>query len=146
MREVVDRLLARGFDPNAVEHAVERLRRVSLLDDRAFVRSFLRTEIPRRPQGRRLLAAKLRRRGVPAPLLEEMDTLLHDDPDLAERSLDTEEGRARAAVLELERRYSSREARDRARRIAGTLVRRGFDWSVVRDLVTHGDPEGPEPQ
>jgi SOS response regulatory protein OraA/RecX len=146
VREVVDRLLARGFDPNAVEHAVERLRRVSLLDDRAFVRSFLRTEIPRRPQGRRLLAAKLRRRGVPAPLLEEMDTLLHDDPDLAERSLDTEEGRARAAVLELERRYSSHEARDRARRIAGTLVRRGFDWSVVRDLVTHGDPEGPEPQ
>jgi len=65
-REVQDRLLARGFEPDAVERAIERLRRVSLLDDRAFLRSFLRTELPRRPQGKRLLVAKLRRRGVPA--------------------------------------------------------------------------------
>jgi SOS response regulatory protein OraA/RecX len=141
----VDRLLARGFEQDAVERAVERLRRVSLLDDRAFMRSFLRAELPRRPQGRRLLSAKLARRGIPAALLQEMDELLHEDPDIAERSLDTEEGRARAALAELERRHRRREASDRARRIAGALVRRGFDWSVVRDLVTHGDPEGPEP-
>ncbi len=144
-REVVDRLLERGFVQDAVEHAVERLRRVSLLDDRAFVRSFLRAEIPRRPQGRRLLALKLKRRGIPAPLIEEIDALLHEDPDLAERALDTEEGRARAAIAELERRHRRREAPDRARRIAGALVRRGFDWSIVRDLVTYGGAEGPEP-
>ena len=144
-REIVDRLLERGFIPDAVERAVERLRRVSLLDDRAFVRSFLRTEIPRRPQGRRLLIATLRRRGVPSLLLDEIDGLLRDDPDLTERDLDTEEGRARAAVTELGRRYRRREARDRARRIAGAMVRRGFDWSIVRDLVSDERTEGTEP-
>ena len=140
-REIVDRLLARGFVPDAVERAVERLRRVSLLDDRAFVRSFLRTELPRRPQGRRLLAAKLKRRGIPAPILEDVDALVHEDVDLVERGLDTEEGRARAALADLARRHRLRDAADRARRIAGALVRLGFDWSIVRDLVKHGDAE-----
>ena len=140
-REIVDRLLARGFVPDAVERAVERLRRVSLLDDRAFVRSFLRTELPRRPQGRRLLAAKLKRRGIPAPILEDVDALLHEDVDLVERGLDTEEGRARAALAGLARRHRLRDEDDRARRIAGALVRLGFDWSIVRDLVKHGGAE-----
>ena len=135
-REVQDRLLARGFERDAVERAIERLRRVSLLDDRAFLRSFVRTELPRRPQGKRLLVVKLRRRGVPALLLEELDRLLGEDPDLAERSLDTEEGRAEAALAELSKRHAKREARDRARRLQGALLRRGFDWSTVRDLVS----------
>jgi regulatory protein len=144
-REIIDRLLARGFVADAVERAVERLRRVSLLDDRAFVRSYLRTEIPRRPQGRRLLVFKLKRRGVPASLLEELDQLLADDVDLADRSLDTEEGRARAALAELERRHARREPTERARRVQGALVRRGFDWSTVRDLVTEARHESQEP-
>ncbi|HEY6221409.1 MAG TPA: RecX family transcriptional regulator, partial [Candidatus Eisenbacteria bacterium] len=125
--------------------AVERLRRVSLLDDRAFMRSFLRTEIPRRPQGRRLLAVKLKRRGIPAPLLDELDQVLAEDPDLSERSLDTEEGRARAALAQVERRHIRRDAADRARRVQGALIRRGFDWSTVRDLVTYARDESQEP-
>jgi regulatory protein len=144
-REVFDRLLARGFVVDAVERAIERLRRVSLLDDRAFMRSFLRTEIPRRPQGRRLLVLKLKRRGVPPTLLEELDQLLVEDIDLAERSLDTEEGRARAALAEVERRHVRRDAAERARRVQGALIRRGFDWSTVRDLVTYKRDESQEP-
>jgi len=143
-REISDRLLQRGFVPDAVERAVERLRRVSLLDDRAFVRSFLRTELPRRPQGSRLLAAKLRRRGVPAPILEDVDALLREDVDLVDRGLDTEEGRARAALADLTRRHRRKEPADRARRVAASLVRLGFDWSLVRDLVRNEETE-PEP-
>jgi regulatory protein len=145
VREVFDRLLARGFVQDAVERAVERLRRVSLLDDRAFMRSFLRTEIPRRPQGRRLLVLKLKRRGIPAGLLEELDRLLAEDPDLAERSLDTEEGRARAAMAEMERRHARRDAAERARRVQGALIRRGFDWSTVRDIAPYRGDESQEP-
>ena len=144
-QEVLDRLLARGFVPDAVERAVERLRRVSLLDDRAFVRAFLRTELSRRPQGRRLLVVKLRRRGVTRAILEELDSLLAEDVDLAERSLETEEGRARAALAQAELKNARRPAAERARRAQGTLIRRGFDWSTVRDLVGYGRDESQEP-
>ena len=134
-REVADRLLARGFEQDAVERAIERLRRVSLLDDRAFLRSYLRTELPRRPQGRRLLVAALRRRGVPVPLLEELDEILGDDPDLVERGLDTEAGRARAALALLGRRHALAAADSRDRRLVQALGRRGFDWDTIRDVT-----------
>jgi regulatory protein len=136
-REIRDRLLTRGFVPNAVEGALERLRRVSLLDDRAFVRAYLHSEVPRRPQGMRLLAATLRKRGVPPLLLEELDQLLREDPDLVERELDREEGRARAALAQIARRAGSRKAVDprTGQRMMGALVRRGFDWGLVRDLI-----------
>jgi regulatory protein len=144
-REILDRLLARGFVPDAVERAVERLRRVSLLDDRAFVRSFLRTEVTRRPQGRRLLRATLKRRGIAPTLLEELDDLVAEDPDLAERELHTEEGRARAALSQLARRARGGPGPERSRKLASALLRRGFDWSTVRDLVS-GPEEDSEPQ
>jgi SOS response regulatory protein OraA/RecX len=128
-----------------VERAIERLRRVSLLDDRGFMRAFLRSELSRRPQGRRLLVMKLRRRGVPTPLVEELDRLLAEDADLAERSLDTEEGRARAALAEFTRRHARREGADQMRHIQGALIRRGFDWSTVRDLVPYQRDERQEP-
>ena len=144
-REVADRLIERGYVRDAVERAVERLRRVSLLDDRAFVRSFLRTEIPRRPQGRRLLRATLKRRGIEPALLEELEDLVAEDPDLAERELHTEEGRARAALSQLARRARGGPGPERSRKLASALLRRGFDWSTVRDLVS-GSEEESEPQ
>jgi regulatory protein len=148
-REVLDRLLARGFVPDAAERAVERLRRVSLLDDRAFVRSFLRSVMTRKPQGRLLLRATLKRRGIAPSLLEELDDLAAEDRDLAERHLHTEEGRARAALDQLERRARAIRGPARARKLAAALQRRGFDWSVVRDLVNEpgNEPEeDPDPR
>ena len=144
-REVQDRLLARGFVPDAVERAVERLRRVSLLDDRAFVRTFLRSEVARKPQGRRLLGATLKRRGIAISLIEELDHLVAEDPDLTERELHTEEGRARAALSQIARRVRGAPGPARTRKVAAALLRRGFDWSVVRDL-TSGPEEDSEPQ
>jgi SOS response regulatory protein OraA/RecX len=85
----------------------------------------------------RLLAATLKKRGVPPLLLEELDQLLGEDPDLVERELDREEGRARAALAQIARRAGSRKAVDprTGQRMMGALVRRGFDWSLVRDLI-----------
>src|SRR5512134_421573 len=134
-REIVDRLLGRGFAPDAVERAVERLRRVSLLDDRAFLRAFVRTELSRRPQGRRLLETKLKRRGVPAALIAELDELLARDADLAEGRLVTEAERAAAAAAALRRRYAGRPEEERRRKLSHALLRRGFSWDTIRDLV-----------
>jgi regulatory protein len=134
-REIVDRLIARGFVPDAVERAVERLRRVSLLDDHAFMRSFVRGELLRKAQGRRLLEAGLKRRGVPPPLLAELDSFLRDDPDLSERALDSEGGRAEAAAGEIRRGLGPRDPEERRRRLEAALLRRGFTWDTIRDLT-----------
>ncbi len=135
VREVEGRLRERGYHVEAVERALERLRRVSLLDDRAFVRSFLRTELFKAPQGKRLLELKLKRRGVPDGLIRELDAFLEDDPDLAGRSLASEEGRAALGFAQLRRRYARLRPEVYRRRMQQALARRGFDWGTIRDLL-----------
>jgi SOS response regulatory protein OraA/RecX len=140
--EIAERLLLRGFEPAAVRDAVERLRRVSLLDDRAFLRSFLRRELLRRTESGTALRMRLRRRGVPAELLGDLDALIAEDPDLAAESLETEEGRARRALAELKRKAHGRSPEER-RRLTGALKRRGFSWDVIRDIVTGEEDDEP---
>ncbi len=134
-REVEGRLLERGYHGDAVERALARLRRVSLLDDRAFVRSFLRTELFKAPQGKRLLEMKLRRRGVPDGLIRELDAFLEEDPDLSGRSLASEEGRAALGFAQLRRRYARLKPEVYRRRMQQALARRGFNWDTIRDLM-----------
>ena len=134
-REVEGRLRTRGYHVEAVERALTRLRRVSLLDDRAFVRSFLRTELFKAPQGRRLLEMKLRRRGVPDGLIRELDAFLSEDPDLSGRSLASEEGRAALGFAQLRRRYVRLRPEVYRRRMQQALARRGFSWDTIRELL-----------
>jgi regulatory protein len=148
-REVAERLAARGFEPEAVRDAVERLRRVSLLDDRAFVRSYLSRELERRPESGTMLRARLRRRGVPAALLEDLDAAIAEDPDLDAEALGTEEGRARRALAQLARTLRARSPEERRRRVEQALLRRGFSWDVIRELVreeTRQEPTDAEDQ
>src|SRR5258706_5569194 len=134
-REVVDRLIGRGYVPDAVERAVERLRRVSLLDDRAYLGWFVRNELLRKPQGIRLLQTKLATRGLPRPLVQSAEDAIRADPDLAEASLQTEVGRAEAAAAQVRRRLARRDADERRRLLEAALLRRGFSWDTIRDLV-----------
>lgn len=134
-REVVDRLIERGYAPDAVERAVERLRRVSLLDDRAYLGWFVRAELGRKAQALRLIEQKLARHGLPRPLIATVDDAIRADPDLAQRALDTEEGRAEAAAREVERKLTRRDPEERRRRLQSALLRRGFSWDTIRDLV-----------
>lgn len=137
-REIEVRLRDRGYEGEAVARALERLRRVSLVDDRAFVRSFLRTELFKAAQGRRLLEMKLRRRGVPDALIRELDSFLEEDPDLEGRALQSEEGRAAAGLEQLRRRYARLEPDVYRRRMQQALARRGFNWDTIRDLLGEG--------
>lgn len=134
-REVMDRLIERGYAPDAVERAVERLRRVSLLDDRAYLGWFVRAELFRKAQALRLLQSKLARRGLSRPLVAAAEEAIRADPDLADRALDTEEGRAEAAAREVGRRLARRGADERRRMLQSALLRRGFSWDTIRDLV-----------
>jgi regulatory protein len=140
-REVVDRLIERGYVPDAVERAVERLRRVSLLDDRAYLGWFVRNELLRKAQAIRLLETKLSRRGLPRPLVASADEIIRADPDLAERALDTEEGRAEAAAAQVRRRFARRAFEERRRLLQAALLRRGFSWDTIRGLVNEGTDE-----
>lgn len=124
-REVADYLRRKGFDARTVEAELERLRRVGLVDDRAFARFWVENRTAFRPRSRRALQAELRRKGVPLPIIREV--LQEASPD--ERAL------ALRLAHERARRLRGLDPPTFRRRLAGYLIRRGFDGELVLEIL-----------
>lgn len=137
--EIRDRLQRKGFAPETIDAAVERLLASRLLDDAAFARFWIENRQTCRPRGRHALANELRRKGVNAELVASaLNATLVDDETARAETL------ARAAV----RRYTDiADYRTFLRRLGGYLQRRGFSAEIILPIVERlwhergGDPE-----
>jgi regulatory protein len=137
--EVRDHLQRKGFAPETIDAAVERLHASGLLDDAAFVRFWIENRQTCRPRGRHALADELRRKGVSAELVAStLDATLTDDETTRAETL------ARAAM----RRYANvADYQTFLRRLGGYLQRRGFSAETIVPIVERlwhergGDPK-----
>jgi regulatory protein len=137
-RELADRLRRNGFDAAAVDHALERVERLGLLDDNAFAEAWVRDRLRLRPRGTRALVAELTGKGV-APAVarsavtDVMRTEGTDDAALCRQAAEkwlrsrTERGGV-AADREQQRR--------REGRLSAYLARRGYASAAIRDALT----------
>jgi SOS response regulatory protein OraA/RecX len=157
-RELERRLAERGFDAPVAGAALDRLARVGLVDDVEYARAFLRARLARRAVGLRVLENQLQARGVSAAdrsqaLAELADRAGADgDPEGAVFGAGGAGERARAerALGPLLRRWRGLEPREARARATAALLRRGFEWATVRDVLaslpvadphsTGGDP------
>lgn len=122
-RELRSRLIAAGFEIEAVEEELNALEAVGLVDDQAFARSVAEHGMGRRLEGRRAVASALAAKGVDRGLIEVA---------VAEAAGEGEEERA----FELARSRASRMAglppEVAFRRLSGLLARRGYDAGLSR--------------
>jgi SOS response regulatory protein OraA/RecX len=160
-RELERRLAERGFDAPVAGAALDRLARVGLVDDVEYARAFLRARLARRAVGLRVLENQLQARGVSAA---DRSQALADLAELADRAGADgdpegavfgaggagERARAERALGPLLRRWRGLEPREARARATAALLRRGFEWATVRDVLaslpvadphsTGGDP------
>ncbi len=121
----IRRRLTRGkVEPEVQERVLARLRRDGLIDDAEFARQWVDNRLTFSPRGAHLLAAELRQRGVEKPLVEEALTALPDETETA-----LELGRARLRQL---RGLDYRQFRGK---LAGFLLRRGYDYHIADEVV-----------
>ena len=119
----VRRRLERAYDAPAVEHALERLRELGLLDDAAFARAWSRSRADHRPRSAAMIRRELQAKGV--------------ERDVAAASVEPLDDRENAYRAGL-RWLSSLAASDYdtfRRRLWGRLERRGFPQSLIRETV-----------
>ena len=121
-----------NHDSEAIEWAVQRLTELSILNDAEYARMYARSQLLRKPAGRRLLSGKLREKGIDDSTIQlVLDELLEDR--------DTFED-ARKLARQAARSISDRHTPEvRTRRITGRLARRGFDFDVIRKVVDELD-------
>ena len=145
--EVRRRLRDAGYRAALVEGAVERLVALGYLDDAAFARAWVESRDRAHPRGARALRDELRRKGVPADVIEgalaarEAAATGGDPDDAAARTGSGERassavGDVDAAARLLDRRGAAllREADPRKRRAKAyaLLARSGFDPEICR--------------
>lgn len=124
------KLRQRDFGEQAIERALADLTEAGYLDDRRFAESWTRSRLRSHPEGRMLLVAHLRERGVSRETAEQaVDAVLRED----ERSL------VEAAQMVVER-LTRRRSLD-ASTVKQKLYQRGFSRAVVTQVIKTGEPD-----
>lgn len=132
-RAEVERYLAnKQVDPQVIQTVVARLTEVGLLDDVDFARTWVEQRESLAPRSRRMLQHELRQKGV-AP----------EDIALALEDLDEVETAYRAAMTRASR-YAHLDRQTFDRRLGGYLLRRGFSYDVVREVLNRAWRESRE--
>mgnify|MGYP000038165091 CR=1 FL=1 len=121
--EIRRRLREKGYDETTVAQALERLRRVGLVDDEAFARYWVENRFQFNPRGVVALRQELWQKGVERRIVEEV---------LAEYD---EEAAAQRAAREAVRRLRRLDEATFRRRLGDYLRRRGFSFDLIRPLV-----------
>lgn len=128
-RDLDAKLKQREHAPAIREQVLDRLETLSWLDDAAFGRTLIREITNRRPAGPRLLAQKLRQKGLQPSLIDQL---------LAEQSEQTDEDPVKPAC-ELARKklrtLNRFDAATRKRRVYSLLARRGFEPDVIDQVM-----------
>ncbi|PCN48304.1 hypothetical protein Csp2054_07750 [Curtobacterium sp. 'Ferrero'] len=121
-------LAQHDLDPGVVEDEIVRLTRVGLLDDVALATDLVDRLHARKGLGRQGVVAELRRRGIDQGAIDTaLDAAADDEDDEFVRALDL--AAKRAGQL----RGLDRETAER--RLAGFLMRKGYNSGVVRIAV-----------
>jgi regulatory protein len=123
--EVRKKLTGLEIDPKVVDATLERLQNNNLLEDGQFARNWVENRVAFKPRGRRLLSMELQRKGL--------------KPDVIESSMEnlpTEEELAFKAAEKYAHRLQNLEWKQFHDRLAGFLLRRGFNYMTANSAVT----------
>lgn len=125
--ELRGKLADRDYDDTVIDAAIERATELGAIDDAAFTRAWVADRGLVRGYSAARLRQELRRRRVPAPLIDDALAQLDDRDDLA---VATELARTRA-----QRMPATLEPDAVARRLLGFLARRGYSEALARRVA-----------
>lgn len=121
-QELQAKLARRGFPPEEIEEALERLTDQGYLDDRKAAQGFVAQRLARGSEGRLRLRAELEKRGAPAGAIEEALSALVPEDDLE-------------LAREAAERWGRLHPRGEAAALARHLARKGFSRRAIFALL-----------
>jgi regulatory protein len=124
--ELAQKLTQKGYPSPIIGEVMRKLEEQGILNDQAYALNLMNRFKHGRPSGRKRIAFELKRHGV-APSVQE-EILKRIDPQ-------EEKETARQLGQERWERLSQLSQDKRKRRVYDFLIRRGFDFQAVRDLV-----------
>ncbi|MEO5952653.1 MAG: RecX family transcriptional regulator [Chloroflexia bacterium] len=150
-REVEQRLRKKGHEPEQIEATIARLRKIGLIDDSAFSRSWINNRQTISPRGPSLLRSELRQKGVPKEIVDnamseyqekQAEQVEESNQVAADHGITYDEpppGSDEASALMLARKrmriLSNYDPIIQKRRLTAFLARRGYNYSTIGPVL-----------
>ena len=132
-REVRDRLKEKGYDQEIIDKVIHSLKQSHLLDDEKFALAWGRDRLRKNPMGAKLLRQELWKKGIAPQTIDRTIVQLYDETDEVQF--------AALAIENRKARYRGLEGQKAYKRMSDFLLRRGFSWDVVREVLQGIDSE-----
>ena len=124
--DLASRLRDKGYADEVIQETLGELERQGLLNDRGFAENLKSRFTLSKPSGSRKIDFELKRRGISAKIRREV---------LDEIAPEEEFARAREIGLVRWEKFTSLPEEKRKKRVYDFLIRRGFGFQIVRDLI-----------
>ncbi len=126
-KEIARRLEKKGFPAQIAERVIQKLSGFGLLNDSAFADAYIADRCASKPVGKRELVQRLREKGLSKETISGALASVESDEKQYELACAAAEKKMRSLS-----RYAAKEKQEK---LVAFLMRRGFEWTVVRKVV-----------
>lgn len=130
-KEIRTKLKDIGFDEKIYEWVIDDLKRIKLIDDEKFALHFANTKMITRPMGEFLLIKELKQKGISNELIEQTVEQVYRERDQLTVAAELASQR--------KRQLKNIEEVKVKKRVSDFLIRRGFNWDIVSQVLEQWD-------
>ncbi len=130
-KEMRERLALSGYSQQTIDDVMSDLQRLQLVDDAAFAVMFARNRMVVKPVGEFLLRRELQQKGI-----GEADISRAVQEAYREKS---EYQAAWELAIKNKKKQMKLDEEKAKKRVSNFLMRRGFHWDLVKDILEHWD-------
>lgn len=124
-KEVKDWMRKKKVHDSLKDDLFDTLKRLELLNDKEFTSWWIDQRLQFRPRGKKALYSELMKKGIDKKTIEEA---------LSEKDID-EEKMARKLVKDKSYKWEKYKGREKQKKVADYLARKGFNWGVIKPVI-----------
>ena len=126
-KEIRTKLKDVGYEENIIEWVIGELKRLKLIDDQKFAQSYAQTQMITRPMGEYFLRKELKQKGIGGELIEETVSKIFQEKDQLTVAVELAHKRLK--------RFKNIDEIKAKKRVSDFLLRRGFSWEIVSQVL-----------
>ncbi len=127
IREIRDKLVERGYVGKIIEDVIATLERYGYLNDRTYAQEWIESRMRSKPKGKIALRQELERKGIDRSIIEDALSQVFDQSKETEMAMDLAFRKIRS--------YQADDPVAAKRKLQAFLLRRGFDFETVKDVI-----------